>query len=127
MVHVMDTDEWTVAEVQEFADKANTFTDGVHARGEPWLDAMARLAPQVDVIFAVWREPSAKRGADFGIIKGAGKLKLLSQAKKGQALRMIHVRLLDREMADLHWLDFGDGRPQNPKAGHLLSEHMRGR
>lgn len=127
MVHIIDTDKWTVEQVQEFADKANAFTDAVNASGEPWLAAMKRIAPQTDVIFAVWREPSTWRGADFGIIKGAGKLQLLSQAKKGQALRMIHVRLLDYDVAEMHWEQFGDGRAQNQRAGHLLSEHLTDR
>jgi len=123
-MRITDTTNWTVAELQEFAEDANRTVDEVAARGEDWDAFIRRVAPDYDLIQAIWRDPKAPRGFNIGIIKGEGKLMLIAQGKKSMNIRKLRFRLPNQDCAEATWVLYGDGRSQVPEAGHLLSMHL---
>lgn len=114
MLPIIDTDNWSAEQFLAFADEANAFTDAVIESGVPWLDFMAMNAPGVDIIQAMWREPEHWRGAEIGVLKGYAKMEEIRRTGQSQGLRVMRIRLRDRDVAEAHWNAFGDGNPQPP-------------
>lgn len=114
MLPIINTDNWSAETFLAFADEANAFTDAVIESGVPWLDFMAEKAPEADIIQALWREPEHWRGAEIGVLKGHAKMEEIRRTGQGKALRVMRIRLRDRDIAEMHWREFGDGHPQPP-------------
>lgn len=123
---VWDLDNIPHQEILDTVDQCNKLTDAVLATGEPWDDWMKRNAPPADVIIACWRNPETKRGFEIGVLKGEGKLTLMSQGRDNQkfTVRVIHCRLFNRAVAWGTAALYGDDRKENEEHRHLLAETM---
>lgn len=127
-MRIYDLDKLPLAEIMDIVNKCNETTDAVLATGESWDDFMKRAAPLADVIIAVWRAPATYRGYEIGMLKGEGKMTLISQLpqSKGRKLSFLHIRLFNEKIAWATEALYGDGQAEAEDGGykHLLGEAM---
>jgi hypothetical protein len=76
-------------------------------------DALPSLIEEADLAFAIWNDPTAPHGVDVAIIKGKGRLILISQGQRSVPSKVTAVPCRTREEAEAMRLVFGDGRAED--------------
>jgi hypothetical protein len=79
---------------------------------EKRTDLLRRIIEGADIVWGLWHDPTAPLRVGALIIKGEGRLMLISQAKKSVSCTISAVHCRGRDDAETARLIFGDGRAE---------------
>jgi len=102
----------SAAEMQRYTDAANAEMEAAIAGGYNTHEWIRERFAESDIVFGIYPDPTERYGVGVAILRGMGRLHLVSQGKKDVALKAFHLRCTDKMHAEAYCLALGDGRQE---------------
>ena len=96
--------------LSELGYLANKTTDAIIASGKNHSQAMAAHFAAGDLVWGIWPDVMSPHGARAAILKGRGTLMLVSQGKRGMAIKEVALRFREEAEAAAACQVWGDDR-----------------
>ncbi len=125
---ITDTTNWPSKKLREFVREANArTTDEVLATASRGIRSCAGSRTSTTSSGWYGKINGGRGGCHFGVVKGRGRLMLVSQGKKSVTLRSLKFRVRDYDTGYMMWAMYGDGRPVHPDAVERGGRRRKGR